>query len=53
MTELFEFALDKLDLGRTYHSFAEQLEDLYQQHVSLPKRHKRLRDLPEDTITLN
>lgn len=35
---------------KTYHSFAEQLEDLYQQHTGHLQRHQRLRDLPEDTL---
>lgn len=30
----------------TDHSFAEQLEDLHEQHCSFPQRHKRFGDLP-------
>ena len=37
------------EIWRTYHSVAEQLKDLNQQHSGLPQREERLWDLPEDT----
>lgn len=46
-TQLNWFPSSRWTGGRcTYHPFAEQLEDLHEQHCGFPQRHKRFRDLP-------